>query len=137
MRGKRIGACTSQICSDNPGPCAVTPASVAARSAVRSRPSPRPPQVSLRCEWTGVFVRCDSPGRGSLGSTRPPHPLPRAQLPDGAGGRRPSSSSVRLHTSSEPQYLTAAQVWEWSGTDVARLLIAQPFSQVVVWSPQP
>lgn len=46
MRAVRFAATTR-------GPGAVTPASVAARSAVRKRPSPSPPQVSLRCERTG------------------------------------------------------------------------------------
>lgn len=42
----------TQICSDNSGPSAVTPASAAARTAVRNSPQQKPSQVALRCERT-------------------------------------------------------------------------------------
>lgn len=44
----------TQICSDNPGPSAVTPASAAARTAVRNSPQQKPSQVALRSERTVV-----------------------------------------------------------------------------------
>lgn len=44
----------TQICSDNPGPSALTPASAAARTAVRNSPLQKPSQVALRSEQTAA-----------------------------------------------------------------------------------